>query len=72
MAPKTSVVSTLATLVPKSPPKTRKSTRMHAQSSTDTTVERPVKKAATGEEEGNSRPKQGKGRRGKGVRCVTN
>jgi len=46
-----------------------------AQSSTDTTVEPPVKKVATGDEEeekGESRPKRGKGVRGKGIRCTNN
>jgi len=75
MPPKSSVIPKAATSVLKSPPKTRRSTQKRAQSSTDTTVEPPVKKVATGdgeEEKGESRPKKGKGVRGKGIRCANN
>ena len=62
----------------KLPPGSHRSTWKWAQSSTYTTVEPPVKKVATGDEEegqeiGQSRPKRGKGGvRGKGIRCANN
>jgi len=73
MPQKTSFPSKASGSAPRSPPKTRRSTRKRAQSSTDTTVEPPVKKVATGEVEevGESRPKRGKvEKKGKGIRCV--
>ena len=61
-----SATSKTAISVPKSPPKSHRSTQKWAQSSTDTTVEPPVKTVTTGDEEegqeiGQSRPKRGKG-----------
>jgi len=75
MPPKTSFVSTTAISIPKSPPKTCRSTRKRAQSSTDATAEPPAKKAATGDREEEKEEKEekgGKGRRGKGIRCENN
>ena len=78
MPPKSSATSKTAISVPKSPPKSCRSTWKWAKSATDTTVEPPVKKFATGYEEegqeiGQSRPKGGKGVvRGKGIRCANN
>src|SRR5271155_4078407 len=48
MAPKVSSAS----LAPKSPPKTRRSTRKHAQSSVDNTTQPPAKKVTISEAEG--------------------
>ncbi|KAF8801436.1 hypothetical protein BYT27DRAFT_7261979 [Phlegmacium glaucopus] len=73
MPPKASVTPTTATPVLKSPPKTRRSTRKRAQSSTDTAVEPPAKKIATGDgEEGEEKGgSSGKGKKGKGIRQTT-
>ncbi|KAF8803081.1 hypothetical protein BYT27DRAFT_7260414, partial [Phlegmacium glaucopus] len=72
MPPKPSVSSTTAISMPKSPPKTRRSTRKRAQSSVDTTAEPPVKKVATGDGEGlegkESEEKGKSKKRGKGIR----
>jgi hypothetical protein len=76
MPPKPSVSSTTAISMPKSPPKTRRSTRKRAQSSVDTTAEPPVKKVATGDGEGlegkESEEKGKSKKRGKGIRCENN
>src|SRR5271168_1262443 len=75
MPPKSSAMSKTASSVPKSPLKTRRSTRKRAQSSTPATAEPPVKKIAPSAEEdeevSTSRSKRGKARRGKAIRCVT-
>ncbi|KAF8798663.1 hypothetical protein BYT27DRAFT_7203252 [Phlegmacium glaucopus] len=72
MPPKPSVSSPTAISMPKSPPKTRRSTRKRAQSSVDTTAEPPVKKVATGDGEGlegkESKEKGKSKKRGKGIR----
>ena len=76
MPQKTAFPSKSSGSAPESPPKTWRSTRKRAQSSTDSTVEPPVKKVATGEVEevgglvGGSRPKRDKVEKGKGIRCV--
>ena len=78
MPPKSPATYKTTILVPKSPPKSRRSTWKQAQSSTDTTVQPSVKKVATGDKEegqeiGQLRPKRGKeGVRGKGMRCANN
>ena len=51
MPPKSLATFKTAISVPKSPPKSCRSTWKWAQSSTDTTVEPPVKKVATEDEE---------------------
>jgi hypothetical protein len=64
--------ATSGSLAPKSPPKSRRSTRKRAQSSVDTTIQPPAKKLAKGDvEEGDgSGDEVGTRKKGKAIRYV--
>lgn len=64
MPPKATSIS----LAPKSPPKSRRSTRKCAQSSTDNTTQPPAKKVATGDGEEEKESGDEGGKQGKGLR----